>query len=94
MADLLVAAVADRVTETIWIGKLNRVRERTAWIPQHEAEEVLGLENQILRIEGGQTDEAVMDVVRKIQTLPEAMRSKVRWKDSYQEVIDRHDGTH
>jgi len=74
-ARLLYHDLLPDVTDTIWIGKMNHVRQRAA---EGTSEE------EIQRIEAGQTDEAVMRVYEQLKDEP-----KVRWKDSYREVIER-----
>lgn len=69
----LFRSVATAVTDTIWIGKLNKIRLRC--IPGTSEEE-------ILKIEAGQTDERVREIYELLKHEP-----KVRWKDSYREVL-------
>ena len=71
----LVELVIPWVTDTIWIGKMNQIRRRVIKGTSEEA---------IRRIEAGQTDERVMAVYESLRDHP-----KVRWKDSYREVIER-----
>lgn len=66
------------VTETIWIGKLNDPKNRVAVeTPQDRV-----MLDDVLR---GQTDEAVMAIHKKLSG-----QEKVRWKDSFMDVIRRH----
>ena len=63
--------------ETIWIGKMNEIRRRV----RVEGEED---RRQVARIEVGQTDERILEIVRALAGVPQ-----IRWKDSVQIVIDR-----
>lgn len=69
----LVREVEPYVTETIWIGKMNRIRRRCIAGTSEEA---------IRRIEAGQTDDRVMEVYQQLKD-----DRKIRWKDSYRTVI-------
>jgi len=89
----LVKMVEPFVSGEIWVGKANQLRRRTAWIikawagpgPSPRCPFPIDLDSQIERLEAQQTDEAVMAVVEQLQGNP-----KIRWKDSYREVIERH----
>ena len=62
------------VTDSIWFGKLNKIRQRC----------VLGTsEQEIGRIEAGQTDERIWVIHAALKNEP-----KVRWKESYKEVLE------
>jgi DNA repair photolyase len=63
------------VTDSIWIGKMNKIEQRCKDCDPAE----------IARIHAGQTDAAVIDIYHALKDEP-----LVRWKESYQEVIDRH----
>jgi DNA repair photolyase len=82
----LVAMVEAHVTDTIWIGKANKLRERTAWMftPEQPEDRLRALNAEITRVEAGQTDAAVLEVYARL-----GANLKVRWKDSYREVIAR-----
>lgn len=69
----LVAAVENYVTDSIWIGKANKLRQRC--VPGTD-------EAEIARIEAGQTDEVVRRVYGQLKDHP-----KIRWKESYKEVL-------
>ena len=90
----IVRAVEPYVSGEIWIGKANKLRERTAWCLKSEADgglrlgEAPGVRDQIERIEAYQTDEAVMRIVGQLQG-DLKVSGKIRWKDSYREVIER-----
>jgi DNA repair photolyase len=64
------------VTDTIWIGKMNRIAQRV----EAETEED---KRRIQAIEEGQTDERVMEIYNTLKDEP-----KVAWKDSFKEVIE------
>ena len=70
----LVRELEPYVTETIWIGKMNRIRRRCIAGTSEEA---------IRRIEAGQTDQRVREIYELLKDRP-----KIRWKDSYRSVID------
>jgi len=69
----LFAAVDLFVSETIWIGKMNRVRQRCIPGTSEEA---------MARIEAGQTDRRIWDLYHALGNKP-----SVRWKDSFREVL-------
>jgi pyruvate-formate lyase-activating enzyme len=64
----------------IWIGKANQLARRTAWARGR----VDGIEGAVRQLEAGQTDDQVMRVYEQLRG-----HTKVRWKDSYAEVIRR-----
>lgn len=69
----LFTAVEPIVTDTIWIGKLNEIRERC----------IAGTsEEEIRKIEAGQTDERVREIYELLKDKP-----KVRWKKEYRDVL-------
>jgi hypothetical protein len=74
----LVGKVRPFVQEDIWLGKMNNIRRRV------HIENDLDRE-QVKVIEQGQTDERIMEIVRALKDDP-----LIRWKDSIQEVIARH----
>ena len=69
-----VNAVRSFVTDTIWIGKMNKVRQRVA--PEYF--EAVG------RIETMQDDESIMKLYRCYER-----DTMIRWKDSIKEVVAR-----
>lgn len=73
----LVELVDPHVTETIWVGKLNQPQKRCGWAGVLDDLRAWALTEH-------QTDAKVMEVVRLLQG-----NEKIRWKDSYQAVIDR-----
>jgi DNA repair photolyase len=60
------------VTHSIWIGKMNRMEQRVKGVPEEEME----------RIRRGQTDERIKAIYRMLKDEP-----KVRWKESFKEVL-------
>ena len=85
--DEMMACVSEAtpfVSETIWIGKANKLYERTRWVRNERPELVPQLEQELARIAANQSDERVMRVYQALKDNP-----KVRWKDSYAEVIQR-----
>ena len=71
----LVSAVAGFVTDTIWVGKMQRV-------PRKYNSHVAGFEERLALIKSQQTD----DEIRKLVAALEG-NSKVRWKDSIKKVL-------
>ena len=71
-AEVLFHCLTPYVTDTIWFGKMNHIRQRCVGV----------CEEEIARIEAGQTDEAVQRVYEALKDEP-----KVRWKDSYRKVL-------
>lgn len=63
------------VTDSIWIGKMNKIRQRVKIAtPEDEA--------QVSRIEVGQTDDKIWEIYNALKDQP-----KVRWKESIKEVV-------
>jgi hypothetical protein len=87
----LVQIVGAFTSGEIWVGKCNKLRERTKWAfadPDGiERYDRPWLGDHLCELEAWQTDEKVMEVVRGLQAGPFA--EKIRWKDSYRDVIDR-----
>lgn len=71
----LVAMVAPYVTDSIWIGKCNGLRQRTAWA-------LAGQEPMLCGLEAWQSDDRVREVYAKLADHP-----VIRWKDSYKKVV-------
>lgn len=69
----LVDALSPWVTDTVWVGMMNQIRRRVVPGTDEEA---------IVRIEQGQTPEAVQRVYGALKDY-----SKVRWKDSYRKSL-------
>ena len=76
----LVELVAPFVSDTIWIGKANDVRRRSAWsfrgMPQGD------YEPELRHVEYGQTDEAVRRIYDQLRDHP-----LIRWKESYKRAL-------
>lgn len=70
------AGVKPYVTDTIWIGKMNKVRSRVDLSIPHNMEMVLGIEHL-------QRDSEIIRLVNKLKNEP-----KVRWKDSIKKVME------
>jgi DNA repair photolyase len=70
-------AVEPYVTETVWIGKMNRMRERIEQTPANLM--------AIGWIEEYQKDSEILKLVAALKDEP-----KVRWKDSIKEIIARY----
>ena len=63
------------VTDSIWIGKMNKIRDR---VPCETEEDKV----RIAAIEAGQADERIWEIYRALKDEP-----KVRWKESIKEII-------
>jgi len=74
----LVAEVSPYVTDTIWVGKMQR-------IPRKYNAHVAGFAEAVARIESQQSNEEILALVGTLERNP-----KVQWKDSIQEVIARY----
>ncbi len=68
----LMETLAPFVTDSIWIGKMNRIAARVAGVPDAE----------ITRIRRGQTQESIQRIYAQLCEHP-----LVRWKESYKEVL-------
>jgi DNA repair photolyase len=77
----LVAAISPSVTETIWVGHANKLRQRTAWCRSPEVEAAIDI------IEDRQRPMATRRVYEALRGNP-----KVRWKAEVAEVL-RGQGT-
>ncbi len=71
--EVLVDLLEEVVTETIWIGKMNRIGSRVGGDTAR---------SEVERIEAGQTDLRVREIYAALKDNP-----KIRWKDSYKEVL-------
>ncbi len=63
------------ITNTIWLGKMNKIERRVAC----ESEE---MRKEVDRIENGQSDERILKLYHELQGI-----SQVRWKESVKKVI-------
>lgn len=68
-------AIKPYVTNSIWIGKMNKVRQRVAIDTPED-------ERAVQRIEAGQTDERVKAIYAALKDEP-----LVRWKESFKQVL-------
>lgn len=71
----LIEAVSPAVNGTIWIGKCNRLRQRTA-------HRLIGNHPMLQRLQAQQSDDGVREVYAALKDHP-----KMRWKESYKRVI-------
>lgn len=63
------------VTDSIWIGKMNRIEQRVL-------DDNPELQKDLLRIEAGQTDDRIKEIYNLLGSEP-----KVKWKESYKEIL-------
>jgi len=74
----LVATITPFVTDTIWLGKLNRCPQKTnAHVP--------GFQAALARVAVQQTDAEILRLVALLNSQP-----KIRWKDSIKDVIAKY----
>ncbi len=71
----LVEALAPHVSDSIWIGKMNRVRRRVHVETREDRD-------QVERIEAGQADDRIRSIYSKLRNHP-----LIRWKESIKEVL-------
>ena len=76
-AGLVIKAVRSFVTDSIWIGKMNKIRTR--FVAKNEIDR-----EWIDYIERRQTDEKIISLYEEFKDDP-----LIRWKDSIQEVVAR-----
>ena len=76
-AQALLEAVRPYVTDTVWIGKMNKIRTRVDMSDSVNAQEVAA-------IEAAQTDDEVRRMFKTLDGDP-----SIRWKDSVHEVMAR-----
>jgi hypothetical protein len=76
-----VAEVEPYVTDTIWVGKMQR-------IPRKQNAHVDGFTMAAARIKSQQTDAEVLQLVKALEDNP-----KVRWKDSIKAVLQKNSKT-
>ena len=63
------------VTDSIWIGKMNKLRQRVEITTDED-------ERHAVRIEAGQTDDKIWKIYRALKEEP-----KVKWKESVKEIV-------
>ncbi len=73
----LVAEVSPCVTDSVWIGKMQR-------IPQKHNTHVAGFAEAVALIKSQQSDAEILALVKRLKN-----NAKVQWKDSIKEVIAR-----
>jgi DNA repair photolyase len=78
--DEMIEAFDPVVTDAIWIGKMNRIRERVK-MPTDPVEKFI-INEEIKRIEEAQTDERIKIIYNKYKKHP-----KIKWKESYKSVL-------
>lgn len=71
--DRLIAVLDPHVNETIWIGKMNKVRQRCRDVP----------EGALAALEAEYADEKILAMVERLKDNP-----KIQWKDSVKLVIE------
>ena len=71
----LVGYVQGTVTDSIWIGSANKLRQRTGWT-------LPGDHPEILRLLEWQTPEQMREIYEQLKGNP-----KIRWKDSYKKAL-------
>lgn len=74
----LVDKLRSWVSESLWLGKMNHIRQRVAIVTEEDRRQVEALERAY-------RDEEIMRIVRALQGDP-----LVRWKDSIRDVIERN----
>ena len=63
------------VTDAVWIGKMNKIRQRVDILTEED-------EAHVERIEAGQTDDRIEGIYKALKD-----RSKVKWKESIKEIM-------
>lgn len=76
-AQAVLAAVRPHVTDTVWIGKMNRIRARVDMSSPENAARVAEIE----------TTQSDAEIQRMLQVL--SGDPMVRWKDSIRKTMDR-----
>ncbi|QEM66727.1 radical SAM protein [Geobacter sp. FeAm09] len=79
----VVDAVSRSVSETIWIGKMNRIRERVDGMNKLEVARAVEL------LMEQQTDGDILELTTLLQDNPQ-----IRWKDSIKKVLAKHRKKH
>lgn len=73
--DTLIIELSPHVTDAIWIGKMNHIRQRV----KIETEED---ERRVREIEEGQTDEKIRAIYERYKNNPQ-----VKWKESIKDIV-------
>jgi len=63
------------VTDTLWLGKMNRIRQRVAVITDED-------HVRVAELEAAQTDENIRHIFGMLQHIP-----RIRWKESIKQVV-------
>jgi len=63
------------VTQSVWIGKMNKINRRVVEVSEQ-------VEGEIERIQRGQSDEQIHLLYQELQSI-----DKIRWKESIKEVL-------
>jgi hypothetical protein len=66
------------VTDSIWIGKMNKIRQRVVIETPED-------EQQVAKIETGQTDDRIWIIYNSLKD-----RKVVRWKESIKQIVGLH----
>jgi len=74
--DVLIADLSPFVTESIWIGKMNQIRRRVSIDDER-------IEEDVKRIESGQTDERIWMIYEKYKN-----NRLIKWKESIKKVVE------
>jgi hypothetical protein len=77
-AQAILTAVRPYVSDTVWIGLMNKIRQRVD-------QSLPGIAEAVQEIETAQDDERVVALYDALKDDP-----LVRWKDSIQDVLCRH----
>lgn len=77
----MLSILSSYVTDTIWIGTANKLRQRTAWI-RPAGWDHSRLMARIAELEAWQTTERMRQIYDLLKDNP-----KIRWKDSYKKAL-------
>lgn len=82
-AEFLVCGLTPYVTDTIWIGMMRNIRQRTAWMMNGETEVSISKAEAFIReLELKQSEMELREVYNHCNR-----HDNVRWKDSYQKAL-------
>jgi DNA repair photolyase len=79
-----VSDLVDYVTDSIWIGKMNYTGALRNKAKKNDDK---AMQERVAAIEAGQTDDRINAVFTEFQEHPDLLK-KIKWKDSYREVIE------